>query len=139
MCALTSPPRERRLNVTCDIDIQGVCPPLARRVRRVCVVLVRMVTYQQKVRRWFIAWIVSSVALVCLNVFYHWPMWASVISIFVFNVVCGILFVRYASSIRRANERSGNRTCRRCGYDLGTEIARCPECGTMFDPDEPIL
>lgn len=98
-----------------------------------------MLSLRRKVKVFFVAWVTTSILLAAMSVYFHWPVWANVISIFVFNVVAAAKYVHYATSIRRENERSHNKSCRYCGYDLGAEITQCPECGSKFDPDEPIL
>ena len=61
--------------------------------------------------------------------------WVSVVVAFT-TLLAGILCVVALVDRARLMVRTGFR-CRRCGYDLqGQVAARCPECGTAFDPAE---
>ncbi len=64
---------------------------------------------------------------------YRVPLWSIVL---VCALVSGLLTVL---PVLRRRKRARRGQCLHCGYDLRGSTERCPECGTEFDADRPIL
>lgn len=53
-----------------------------------------------------------------------------------------LVYISVRHRVLSKQEMKVNRPCRACGYELaglGKDIYTCPECGKVFDPDEPLL